>query len=318
MLIFICGEDSFRSKQKLKALRQKFAKKIDNSQINIDVLDGEKLDAETFKQAMASGGFLVEKRMAIIENLIEKNKDKQDTKNILDLEKKHRANSTQKNIIIFWEALGSVSADKYRGKKLSGQLLKYLKTIKYSYEFQLLSKNELLAWVKNRISISDDAAKLLVEFVGNDLWRMNNEINKLKAYKNSQNITIADIKLLSEEKFDQKIFDLTDAAANKNRRLFIKLADEYLSSGVEPAYILTFLIRQFRMMARAKSLLAKNPTANLAVEIKVHPFVAQKLKTQASNYSITEIKNIYRKLLKIDIKLKQGYFSPELLFTQLI
>ena len=72
------------------------------------------------------------------------------------------------------------------------------------------------------------------------------------------------------------------------------------------------------MMARAKSLLAKNPTANLAVEIKVHPFVAQKLKTQASNYSITEIKNIYRKLLKIDIKLKQGYFSPELLFTQLI
>ncbi|MCK5459740.1 hypothetical protein KAI52_01355, partial [Candidatus Parcubacteria bacterium] len=77
MLIFICGEDSFRSKQKLKALRQKFAKKIDNSQINIDVLDGEKLDAETFKQAMASGGFLVEKRMAIIENFIEKNKNKQ-------------------------------------------------------------------------------------------------------------------------------------------------------------------------------------------------------------------------------------------------
>ncbi|MCK4745286.1 DNA polymerase III subunit delta, partial [Candidatus Parcubacteria bacterium] len=191
-------------------------------------------------------------------------------------------------------------------------------TIKYSYEFQLLSKNALLAWVKNRISISDDAAKLLVEFVGNDLWRMNNEINKLKAYKNSQNITIADIKLLSEEKFDQKIFDLTDAAANKNRRLFIKLADEYLSSGVEPAYILTFLIRQFRMMARAKSLLGKNPTVNLALEIKIHPFVAQKLKTQISNYSIAEIKNIYRKLLKIDIKLKQGYFSPELLFTQLI
>ena len=143
-------------------------------------------------------------------------------------------------------------------------------------------------------------------------------INKLKAYKNNQNLTIADVKLLAEEKFDQKIFDLTDAAANKNRKQFIKLADEYLSSDVEPAYILTFLIRQFRMMARAKSLLGKNPTVNLALEIKIHPFVAQKLKTQISNYSIAEIKNIYRKLLKIDIKLKQGYFSPELLFTQLI
>ena len=318
MIIFICGEDTFRSKQKLKALRQKFTEEIDGSQINIDVLDGEKLDSETFKQAMASGGFLVKKRMAIIENFIEKNKNKQEIKEILDLAKKQSVDSIQENIIIFWEALGSISADKYRGKKLSGPLLKYLKTIKYSYEFPLLSKNELLAWVKNRVSIGDDAANLLVEFIGSDLWRMNNEINKLKAYKNNQNLTIADVKLLAEEKFDQKIFDLTDAAANKNRKQFIKLADEYLSSDVEPAYILTFLIRQFRMMARAKSLLGKNPTVNLALEIKIHPFVAQKLKTQISNYSIAEIKNIYRKLLKIDIKLKQGYFSPELLFTQLI
>ncbi|MCK4744929.1 hypothetical protein KAS41_02620, partial [Candidatus Parcubacteria bacterium] len=276
MIIFICGEDTFRSKQKLKALRQKFTEEIDGSQINIDVLDGEKLDSETFKQAMASGGFLVKKRMAIIENFIEKNKNKQAIKEILDLAKKQSVDSIQENIIIFWEALGSISADKYRGKKLSGPLLKYLKTIKYSYEFPLLSKNELLAWVKNRVSIGDDAANLLVEFIGSDLWRMNNEINKLKAYKNNQNLTIADVKLLAEEKFDQKIFDLTDAAANKNRKQFIKLADEYLSSDVEPAYILTFLIRQFRMMARAKSLLGKNPTVNLALEIKIHPFVAQK------------------------------------------
>lgn len=318
MIIFICGEDTFRSKQKLKALQQKFAKKIDNSQINIDILDGEKLDAETFNQAMASGGFLVKRRMVVIENCIEKNKNKQEIKNILDLVKKQNVNPTQENIVIFWEAIGSVSADKYRGKKLSGPLLKYLKTIKYSYEFPLLPKNKLIAWVKNRASIDDDGANLLVEFVGSDLWRMNNEINKLKAYKNNQIITIADVKLLAEEKFDQKIFDLTDAAANKNKKLFIKLIDEYLSADVEPIYMLTFLIRQFRMMARAKDLLNKNPMANLALEIKIHPFVAQKLKTQISNYSITEIKNIYRKFLKIDMKLKQGYFSPELLFTQLI
>lgn len=318
MLIFICGEDSFRSKQKLKALRQKFAEKIDNSQININTLDGEKLDAESFKQAMASGGFLVKKRMVIIENLIEKNKNKQEVKNILNLAKKHNVDLTQENIIIFWEAFGSVSADKYRGKKLSGPLLKYLKTIKYSYEFPLLPKNKIIAWIKKRINIDDDAASLITEFVGNDLWRMDNEINKLKAYKNNQNITIADVKLLAEEKFDQKIFDLTDAAANKNRKLFIKLINEFLQADAEPIYILTFLIRQFKMMIRAKDLLNRNPAANLALEIKIHPFVAQKLRTQTANYSINEMKNIYRKLLKIDIKLKQGYFSPELLFTQLI
>lgn len=318
MLIFICGEDTFRSKQKLKALRQKFAQEIDNSQININFLDGEKLDAESFKQAMASGGFLVKKRMAIIENLIEKNKNKQEVKNILDLAKKYNKNLAQENIIIFWEALGSISADKYRGKKLSGPLLKYLKTIKYSYEFPLLPKNKIIAWIKNRINIDDDATNLLVEFVGSDLWRMNNEINKLKAYKNNQNITIVDVKLLAEEKFDQKIFDLTDAAANRNRELFIKLINEYLQADTEPIYILTFLIRQFKMMIRAKDLLSRNPAANLALEIKIHPFVAQKLKTQATKYSMAEMKNIYRKLLKIDIKLKYDYFSPELLFTQLI
>ena len=44
----------------------------------------------------------------------------------------------------------------------------------------------------------------------------------------------------------------------------------------------------------------------LIKEVKLHPFVAQKILMHMKNFNTQELKNIYQRLLDIDIKLKTG------------
>ncbi|MEA2088403.1 MAG: DNA polymerase III subunit delta [Patescibacteria group bacterium] len=323
MIIFLYGEDTFRSKQKLKEFKNKFTKDIDSSQINIVDIDGEKLDLESFKQTILSGGFLVKKRMIIIENLLEKNKGKEILKEILALLKnKNSPVLASENIIIFWEKIGTIRADKYKGKILAGPLFNFLKKEKYSFEFPLLNNSQLFSWIKKQTenrkkNIDSEAINSLISLVGNDLWQISNELDKLSAYK-EKDISAEDVKEIVSNQFNETIFGLIDAIVSKNKKLSFQLLSKHFMAGAEPSFLLTMLIRQFKMIIRTKDLLEKNPNANLAIELKAHPFVAQKVKIQATKYSLLELKNIYSHLLAIDIKLKQGYSNHKLLFSDFI
>lgn len=323
MIIFLYGEDTFRSKQKLKEFKNKFTKDIDSLRINIAEIDGGKMDLESFKQAILSGGFLVKKRMIVIESLLEKNKGKKILKEILKLLKnKNSSILSSENIIIFWEKIGTIKADKYKGKVLTGPLFNFLKKEKYAFEFLFLNNHQLSAWIKKQAekrgrNIDSEAINSLISLVGNDLWQMNNELDKLSAYA-EKSILIEDVKEIVSNQFNETIFGLIDAIASKNKKLSFQLLSKHFMAGAEPSYLLVMLIRQIKMLIRAKDLLAKNSNANLAVELKAHPFVAQKVKIQSAKYNLLELKNIYSQLLAIDIKLKQGHSNPKFLFSDFI
>lgn len=329
MIIFLCGEDTFRSKQKLNELRDKFFRDVDSSMINIEELNGEKVDIEKFKQAAGAGGFLVKKRMIIIENLISKNKNKKIQKDIAEFiapkkeggGNKLAAAGENDNIIIFWEEIG-FKAKNYKGKTLTGELSNVLKKGKYAYEFEPLDKIKLATWIKKRIEekrkkIKPEAVNFLIDLTGGDMWKLNGEIGKLVNYSEGD-ITIEDVREVVSEQFSESIFELTDAIANKNKKLFVALLDKHLRGGIEESYLLTMLVRQFRLIIYAADRLKENPYVNLAVELKVPFFVERKIKSQINRYNIEQLKILYGKLLAIDINLKKGYFNPELLFYGLV
>ncbi len=329
MIIFLYGEDTFRSKQKLKEFFDKFTRDIDRSSLNISRIDAGSVDIETLERSIYAGGFLVKKRMIVIENFIEKNKKKKDKKeskivgDLIELLKKwnNSSSSDDNNIVIFWERLGS-KASKYKGKSLSGKLFNYIKKEQHAYEFPLLDKNKLVSWTRKEIEKRGgearfDALQLLVDFVGGDLWRMTNEIDKLIYYNNGI-IEVDDIKDIVESKFDEDIFMLVDAIADRNKKDFVKLLNFHLSAGIDQSYILSMLIRQFRLLIRAIDRLDNNPYASLSKEFGIHWYVEKKIKNQIKKYKINQLKNIYGRLLSIDVNVKQGYFDTELLFYNLI
>jgi len=107
--------------------------------------------------------------------------------------------------------------------------------------------------------------------------------------------------------FDENIFGLTDALSTKNIKLAVRLLEEQYGAGLEEEYILTMLIRQFKILLQIKSALENNlPPSSIATELKIHPYAAKKGISQVSNFNIPTLTSCLNNLIKIDWKNKTG------------
>ena len=69
MIIFLYGEDSFRSRQKLNELKEKFLREIDPSGNSLTVLNGETADMSRISESIGAGSLIAKKRMVVIESI---------------------------------------------------------------------------------------------------------------------------------------------------------------------------------------------------------------------------------------------------------
>jgi len=317
MIIFIYGQDTFRSSQKLKQIIEKFKKEVDSSGMNLSILDGTSLKYEEFNQHVKASPFLASKRMIVIKNLITTNKSKDIQKQVAELLDQK---SDQENIIIFYEAQDQASS------KTKTALWKRLSNEKFSQEFTVLKPAELNHWIinefkKNNITLNMQITNLLAAKVGSDLWQMSNEIKKIISYCKDKEITVDVINQLVKAKYDDDIFKLSDAIAAKNKKLALKLISDQLNQGANETYLLSMIIRQFRILMLVKDLQQINQQINqsqLAQQLKIHPYVAKKSLKQVNRFNLTELKKIYQSLLHIDLKIKTSSTKPVLLFDLLI
>ncbi|MDD5340868.1 MAG: DNA polymerase III subunit delta [Patescibacteria group bacterium] len=320
MIIFLFGEDTYRSSQKLEELKAKFNREVDSSGMNLVSLDGAKLKFEEFNQQVKASPFLARKRMVIIKNLISENKSKEIQKEIVELLNEEWKNNKDDNIIIFWE---NISAPRSASKDA---LWKRLAKEKYAQEFEPLKPNQISAWAEKEIKerggkIDRAAANLIGALVGNDLWQLSNELEKLLNYSSAKNITSKDVENLVKAKFDDNVFNLVDALGNKNKKLALKLMSDQFSLGSNELELLGMLIWQFRILLLIKDQQRGKPNlsqAEAAKKLGIHPFVALKSLERARNFTLEQLKNIYSQLLNIDLKIKTSATKPRLLFDLLI
>jgi len=313
MIFFLHGEDSYSANQKLKQIKEKFQREVDPSSININVFDNDNFDLEKFNSISSQGGFLVKKRLLIVKDLL-LNKPKAETaENLLELIKKFQ---NSENIFIFLEN-GSLD------KRTS--LFKNLNDKKnLVQEFKPLDNLNLKKWLTNYAKeknavIKITAADLLAASVGNNLWQLSQELDKLIAYKNGEEIKEADIKLLVNAKIDDNIFKLTEAIAAGDKKLGIRLVKEQFSAGLNENYLLTMIVRQFRVLTTLFSLTEQKMPENIIVkETGFHPFVVKKSLGLARKFNLEKLKKIYSGLANLDKKLKSTSLSPETLIDLLI
>lgn len=93
------------------------------------------------------------------------------------------------------------------------------------------------------------------------------------------------------------IFKLLDSIKPNNNQQTINLLHQCLKLN-QPDMIFYMIIRQIRLLVLAKELGKKG--------IKAAPWQIAKLLKQANNFTIKQLTNIYKKLLKIDISIKTG------------
>jgi len=329
MIVFLYGQDSFRSRLKLKELKDKYLREVDKAGSGLSSVSGAKATFAEIAAAIGPASLLSKKRLIVIEDIFA-------SKDQAIFEKTHdylKKNSQSDNIIIFWEAnlklkkiknallpflVDSGGQDKPLNKK-SSDLFKFLAKQKYVFSFNLLSHAELAGWVRKEVArrggkISLEAATVLIGLVGSDGWQISQEIDKLLSFKQSEKLTeslleisAADVKKLVQGVFSENIFALTDAISSKNKSLAIKLLDEQIAAGLDGSYLLNMFVRQFRILLQLRQALDSGLTSRqIATQIKLHPFVLQKGLEQARNFNLATLKNIFKRLAEIDYLVKSG------------
>lgn len=305
MILFLYGEDNYRSSQKLKALKEKFVEKY--SDINLSIYE-DSFEFGQIREAVTALPFLSDKRLIIIKNLF-----KTKNKNILDNIVQILDYIPEETILIFWE-------DSVPDKRTV--LFKRL-TKEKAEEFEKLQGIKLNKWIQEKVNekggnISSKDAEKLAFLVGEDLWQMESEIGKLAAYKKRGEISAADVDLLVKARLSGNIFGLVDAIGGRDYKKAARIFHELLNSGENEIYILTMIIRQFRNLIIIKDLSKKSDRFGIAKEAGLHPFVVQKALLQSKNFEINELKDIYERLAGVDSAIKTGEREPILALDLLL
>lgn len=156
-------------------------------------------------------------------------------------------------------------------------------------EFELLNGIKLKEWVRNKVEamkgkIDEDAVLLLVEYVGSNLIRMENEITKLVNYSSS--ISLSDVKKLVRDKNEVNIFETINSIAKKDKKGALQSIKKHLDRGDAPVYILAMIAFQVRKIISAKE------------------------KGGYGNFTMDELKKLYDKVVELDYGIKTGAVNP--------
>lgn len=287
MIIFFYGADSYRLHHQIQKLKAKFIS-ASLGDTNLAVLDSKTLTYDEYIRQVLAMPFLSKTRLVIIQNILsEGNKDLQEK--IGEALKKVPSST----VLLFAET----SPDKRLG------LFKKLLKVDKVEEFPLLDESRIKSWMRSEIvkrggEIGLSDVNLLFSKTGPDLWRLENEIQKLVSY--SPQITSDNIELLVQSQVDKDIFRLVDAIGQKNLKNALKEAARLQQAGENEIYIFTMIVYQYRNLLILKDAQTHGTPSGL------NPYVAQKTAAQARQFSADELKQAYELLLDFDAKLKTG------------
>lgn len=325
MIIFLYGPDTYRSRQKLNEIVEHY-RKIHKSGLNLKFFKEEGADFAEFQGEIKSISMFAEKKLIVLEGIF----TNQDFKENFLKNQKEFIDS--KDVILFYEKKEILKTN---------PLFKFLKKYAKCQEFELLDEPRLKNWIKKEVEdegakIDEYALQLLINFVGNNLWQISNEIKKLVSYraprqrgeggkengalfdhKNKKTIEEKDVKLLVKPKIETDIFETIDALSQRNRKKALHLLQKHLEKGDSPYYLFSMINFQFRNLLIMKphelkgGLYGYNALQVLAKKLGIHPYVARKAIQEAKKFSFDELKKIYRKIFQIDLDIKTGKVEPE-------
>lgn len=318
MIIVLSGADSYRSRERLKQLREAFIKKYDPSGMNVRHFEAGAFTFEDFDGAATSQGFLSSRRFIIIENPLQL--DLKIQKQIAEavIAKKVPAES----IVVFWIGDEPVKKPrksvKVKAESAGPPLAAILQAADTRELFDVLTPTEVERWIEKFVqqhkgTIDRAAVAHLAAAVGSDLWLASNELTKL-LHQQSGRIDLAAAQASMAAKEEENIFAFTDALSRKAGPQALQLLEQQLDSGANAIYLVSMLMRQVRILLSVGDVMSAEPNpATIATRLKLHPFVVQKSLQQVKKFSQSELLAAHAALVEIDRKLKSTRENPRAL-----
>jgi DNA polymerase-3 subunit delta len=204
-----------------------------------------------------------------------------------------------------------VIAYKYKTLDKRKKVTKVLDKNGLVFESKKLYDNQVGEWIKRVLSgkgfgIEPKAAAMLVEFLGNDLSKISNELDKL-AIILPKGSTITP-KLIEDNigiSKDYNIFELRKAIGEKDQLKAYKIADYFAQNPKDNPLVMTvgLIFGFFNQLLQYHGLKDKNPS-NAAKMLKVNPYFIKDYDIALRNYPMRKVSSIISTLRDVDVKSK--------------
>jgi len=302
MIYLVFGEQELMINKLVDKLAKETLEEIDD--FNLVTFDAHKYPMYEIVNDASTLPFMTDKKVVVIKNayfLTTENPKLEFEQSFEELEE-YLNNENEGVSLIF-----SVVSAKLDERK---SLVKKIKEKAKVYALDNVNKKDLPRVVrqmfdKKGISITSDALNEFISRCGEDMYLINNEIEKLSCYKDE--LDLKDIILMTPKKLEDNVFEMIDAIFNKKEDKVFKIYYDLKTNNSEPITLISLVASQVRFLYQVMILKDKGYSeSNIANELSCHPYRVKIALEKVYSLNKIDLTSLLEELSDLDIKIKSG------------
>ena len=294
-IYFLMGEEPYYIDKLSDYIEEKVLSEEEKG-FNQTVLYGRDVTIEDIISTAKRYPMMAERQVVIV-------KEAQDLIRTIDKLESYADNPMLSTVLVF--------CYKYKTLDKRKKVTKLLTKNGVVYESKKLYENQVGEWIKRilagkKYAIEPKANAMLVEFLGTDLSKINNELQKLQIFLPvGSTISPKDIEDNIGFSKDFNVFELRKALGERNQLKAYTIAENFAQNPKDnPMVVTTSLVFSFFIqLLKYHGLKDKNPK-NVAAVIGVNPFFLKEYDVALKNYPMKKVSQIIGALRDIDVKSK--------------
>lgn len=296
MIYLIEGENNYEAFREYKKLIASFSK----DGFEVIRLSDERDNLSEKINLTQNMGMFSKKTVYLVDSFDDLSKDQQE---------RLKQVGTNTELIIYYQGNFDKRTNFYKSIKKSGKVS----------SFAQLKGAKLENWTRQKIrdlglGISPEDLNFLLLRLGENQSIQHSELSKLKIFTEEGGVLDREaIKMLICDNAQVSVWELVDYLLERQKAKSLRQLDQILQD-TEYEQIVGLLVSQLRYLYIALNTSSKDQM----VELKVHPFVASKIRVRARNFSIEKLKKLYRKIVDMEIAVKSGKIDKALALDFLV
>ncbi len=198
----------------------------------------------------------------------------------------------------------------YKNKDFDKRLNLYKSAVKSGIVFhsKKLKDKQIIPWISNQIKslglISDlKSIHLIYESLGNNLSRINNELNKLKITLDDNIINLDSVEKHIGINKDYNNFELINAIIKKDKNMCLKII-YYLSDNSKSSPLVLTIAMIFQFFKRLLIFHSISDSSHVASSMGINPYFLNDYKVASVNFKMRSCSKIIEKIHIADLKSK--------------
>ncbi|MHB8895209.1 MAG: DNA polymerase III subunit delta [Candidatus Geothermincolia bacterium] len=314
---YIYGDEELLVEQALTRLKNLFAAEAD-ADFNMEIINATDAGAEHIVDAAETMPLMAGRRLVIVRGADRLGKkDQEIVSRYLE-----RPNPATTLVLVASVPAAGSPRDSNTMKKVEGSAL-FKKAISVGGESLKFSmgargrQKKIEDWVSDEFArrgkrIDADARDMLVLRVGRELRDLGDAVERTCLYA-------ADMDTVGREEVikvvvpaaEQGVFELIDAVADRRRDLSLYMLNRLIMQGESPQRIFSLLLRQFRLIARCKSMSHDYEHGQIASALGIPPFLVGKCLKQSSKFSSERLRSAFGEFKKTQVEMHSNRYLAE-------